>query len=246
MTSIQHIIERQLQRWNLEQARRREALEKLPQQPPARAPWITIARQAGAGGEEVAARLAEALGYEIFDRQIVEALVEHSDFRSATLEALDEKEQSWVTVYLEGLLRGRALHRTDYARHLMQTVISIAQHGRAIILGRGSALILDPAGGLNVRLVASPAVREEAMARDRGTTLEEARRVVREIDADRAHFVEKYFGADVSDSSHYDLVLNTGTLGVLPTVHLIQIALREKLAGRADSLKELGKEEHGS
>ena len=51
-----------------------------------------------------------------------------------------------------------------------------------------------------------------------------------EKENERAHFVQEHFGRDLSDPARYDLVLNTATLGVRATAHLIQVALQKKMA----------------
>jgi cytidylate kinase len=246
MTTIQQLIERQIQRWNLEQERRLALLATTPSQGPLRPHWITISRERGAGGGEVASLLAERLGYHVFDKEILEAMARESDFRRATLETLDEKERSWVTVYLEGLLQGRALDRSDYVRHLMQVVLGIGQHGCAVILGRGASFVLT-GEGVHVRLIAPVERRISRVAARTGLGPDEAGRLVLETDRERARFVRRYFDRDVAEPSQYDLVLNTAALGVEPSARLIEMALGEKLAARGPvSETRGGTEEHGA
>lgn len=113
-----------------------------------------------------------------------------------------------------------------------------AARGNAIIVGRGAALILGRRPGvLNVQLHASMEARlnyllsrvEELPAdvRPDPTSLEE---VARSIDNARAEWIRRWFNADWMDMRHYDLSIDSGRLGVEPTVDLIEFAARAEEA----------------
>ncbi len=232
MTTIQKVIERQIHRWNLEQQMRREATAAA-ETPPLR-PWIAIAREMGARSHAVAEVLQRRLGYRIFDREILEAIALTSDFRRAALEGLDERLQSGIALYIDGLLHGRAVDRSDYLRHLLQVVVAIGHHGHAILIGRGAPFILNDRDGLKVRLVASRETRTAIVAADHGLSTSEALRVVRRVDAERIEFVRRFFGVDPRDPSRYDLSLNTGRMEVETAAEVCEVALRKKLASAAN------------
>lgn len=229
MSSIERIIEREIQRWQLEQQRLQAERESRPDQPRRPWPWITISRELGSGGDEVAARLASLLGYRVYDREILEEIARISEFRQATLQALDEKVQSGITLYIEGVLHGRLHDRSDYLRHLIEAVVGIAHHGHAILLGRGAQFILEPAGGLRVRIVAPIEWRAASLVSRLGISEEEAILRARESDEQRRGFIKRFFGRDPDDSTGYDLSINTASLGASTAAHLIQVGLREKM-----------------
>lgn len=233
MTSgIHQIIDRQIRRWESEAQRRRESAEVYPSRPVSIRPWITISRCFGSGGGEVAQRLSARLNYEIFDREIVDTLIRETAFRAAILESLDERDRSSLEIWIEGLLRGRLVDKEDYLRSLARVVGVIAMHGHAILVGRGANFILDSDRGIHVRIVAPLEQRVETIARIRSVSLDDARRLVQQVDEERAAFIRRHFHREIEDPLAYDLVVNSARLGVDTTVELIERGLREKLASR--------------
>lgn len=93
-------------------------------------------------------------------------------------------------------------------------MLTIARHGRAVIVGRGAQFILRPERTLRVRAFAPPEVRIARIAERDRISRDEARAVVLRHDAERNAFCRQHFNADPSDPHHYDLLLNTGTLSV--------------------------------
>jgi cytidylate kinase len=228
-TGIHQIIDRQLKRWDMEARARREAEEQRPGRPPAVRPWVTISRSFGSGGGEVARRLAETLGYEIFDREILEVLMHEGRFRAAILESLDERDRSSLDLWVEGLVRGRMVDKQEFHRRLTGVLGAIALHGHAIIIGRGANFVLDGSRGLHTRIVAPFTQRAETISRLRGIPYGEAEKLVRQTDEDRAGYIRSYFHRDIEDPLGYDLILNTAAIGVETAVGLIERALRQKL-----------------
>ena len=228
MPSVERQINRQLERWNLERRLEREEASEAAQPEPRR-PWIAISRQAGAGGGEVAKRLALDLGYRVFDREIVDAIATRSDFRSATLETLDERVRSGLELNVEGWLRGHALEESDYLRHLVEVVWSIGQHGHAVLLGRAAHLILGAEGGLRVRLGARLEDRCARLASIEHSSEQDARARVAHLDEERVRFTRRYFHREVDRIEDIDLAINTSALGITGTVRLIERALQEKM-----------------
>lgn len=239
MRSIGQIIETQLRRWDIEQQLLRQEHGIPPGEPVPRRPWIAISREVGAGGEELARTVARLLGFQVFDREIVDTIAAESDFRDATLRMLDERTLSGLTLYVEGMLGGKAAETSDYMRHLLQTVVGIAHHGQVVIVGRGAAFILEPSGGLGVRVVAPLEHRVARVAASDGIPLEAARETVMKIDRERAEWVRRRFGRAIDDPAAYDLVVNTKALGLEAASEVVREALERKLA-RVDSGRTSG------
>ena len=110
---------------------------------------ITVTREYGAGGYEVARRLAEALGWELLDRQLLHqaAAVEH--LPDAELERLDEK-----AVDLADRFRLHPPHER-YLHGLREAARQAADRGNVILVGRGTGQLLGNAPNvLHLRLVA--------------------------------------------------------------------------------------------
>jgi cytidylate kinase len=219
--SIEELIDRQLRRWEME----RRLLREEKGEEAARGvlkPTIAISRQYGSRAEELGRLLCERLGYELYDRNILEAISANAAFRKATLESLDEKTLSELQLWVESLLRGRYLGQSDYRRHLTDVLLVIGQHGGAVILGRGAGFVLRRETTLHLRVVAPLEDRVRWVVEAEGLSEAEARQKIEEVDEERAAFVRRHFGADVAETTGYDAVLNTGAY---PPGELVEVAV---------------------
>jgi cytidylate kinase len=235
VSGIHQIIDRQIRAWEMEAEARRRASQDEALAAPALRPWVTISRAFGSGGGEIAQRVAAALGYQIFDREILDVIVQEGRFRAAIIESLDERERSSLDLWAEGLLHGALIDRGDYLRTLAGVLGSIAFHGHAVIVGRGANFLLDSSRGLHVRIVAPEDMRIVSIRRRRGMEdAEAARRLVRQTDEERSAYIEKQFHRLADDPLAYDLMINTARIGVESAVDLIVRALRLKLAAAAN------------
>jgi cytidylate kinase len=214
---VEALIERQVRRWELTQQAPRPA-----------ARCVAVSRMPGAGGGELARRLAERLDYGLFDRAIVDAVASQAGVQARLVEGLDERVRSLIERVVTDTFRTGGFRESDYLREVVRTIRTVAERGNAVILGRGAAQILAPQQALRVRVVAPRAARIERRAKARGVAAEEAARQIDAEDAGRREFVRHQFGLDADDASLYDLVLNTGTLAMETAVELAAEALRRQ------------------
>jgi len=215
--SVEALIEGQVRRWEL--------LERAPK-PAGRC--IAVSRMPGAGGGELARRLAERLDYGLFDRGLVDAVASQAGVQTRLVEGLDERVRSLIERVVGDAFRTGTFAESDYLREVVRTVRTVAERGNAVILGRGGAQILSPQQALRLRVVAPRDVRIERRAKAAGIPAEEAARQLDGEDAERRAFVRHQFGLDSDDSCLYDLVLNTGTLAMETAVELAAEALRRQ------------------
>jgi cytidylate kinase len=102
----------------------------------------------------------------------------------------------------------------SYREHLVRVVGAIATHGRAVILGRGAHLILDPHRALRVLVAAPLAARVREVAHRCGLSEREARAMIQRVERERNGFLAQHFRAEAGDVTTFDLVVNTGALGI--------------------------------
>lgn len=196
---------------------------------------ITISRQYGAGGHTVAELLARRLGetWQIRDKDIIQQLAESAQVRTRMVEALDERTQSWVQEMVRVVLKEQVLEPMGYRRHLAIVLLTIAQQGPQIIVGRGANYMLKDA--LNVRLEASMKFRSEVIMNRDGISREKAIALAQRVDRERASFTRSMFNRDVNDASDYDIVLQTDTFGFEGSASIIESAWVEMKKKLADS-----------
>ena len=97
---------------------------------------ITITREYGAGGGEVARKLAETLGWELLDRELLHQAAEVEHVPDAELERLDEKAISMADRF-----RLHPPHQ-KYLHGLKRAAESAAPRGNVILVGRGARHLL--------------------------------------------------------------------------------------------------------
>lgn len=215
--SIEALVDEQARRWQLVRADERR--EERPR------PVLTVSRQHGAGGGDVARTLARELGLDLFDREILQQIAESAHLSERVVSSLDERDKELLADWLASLSSRSYLSPVEYRYHLSRVVGALAHHGGALIMGRGAHLILGPGEALRVHVVAPLERRvETVMGRD-GVPEREARRRIVSVEADRRAFLLKHFHTDVTDSSCFDLVVNTAVLGVAGACEAIRSAL---------------------
>lgn len=197
---------------------------------------ITISRESGSGGREIAALLSEKLNYKIFTKTVMMEL-------AARLEAgLSAQEQAAAPNILDELIdriapTGRQektqTPAIDFEKPLTicqvrDLVMAAYQHDNMIIIGRGSQVILaDKPDVLHVRVIAPVEKRVAVRAAREGLSLKEAQKKL--ADADKAHvdFVKNFFDVDNRDPLLYDLVINTEKISITAAADLILLALEK-------------------
>jgi len=196
---IEELVAQQVRRSEL--ARRRDVDTGLPCQRPV----MTISRRMGSGARVVAAKLAEELGWSLWDKDLIEAVAEDAHVSRRVVEAFDERSVSEVESLARSMLGDHEMGGFLYARHLAHAVASIAKLGNAIILGRGANFLLPNA--LNVRIDASDRYRVANMMSYEQMTHEAAEEKIKRSDRERQEFLTKVFGRERIEHARYDLTI---------------------------------------
>lgn len=215
--SVQSIIDDQVRRWDNS---RKEHFGRVKT-----APVVTVSRLPGTCGKEVARMLAESMGLDLFDREIIQQVAESAKISKSIIESLDEKGRGFVEELISELVDTHSLLPDEYLKHLMHVINTIGRHGGAVIVGRGANYILPRENTFSLRLVAPFEMRVEAWAKERKLGMEDAAREVITEESNRQAFVRKYFHMDVSESVHYDLILNMKKISVENAVEAVKAAM---------------------
>ena len=216
---IDAMVERQGRRFELE---RRDQIHQVP-------PCIALSRLPRSGGADLGRRLAGQLDFDFFGIEIVDQMARELGIERHLVLELDEHVRSVVDRYLADSFRPRAVNESQYLQRLVRILTNIGQGGGAVILGRGSCYVLPQERTLRVLVVAPRTYRIERLAREVGVPPEEADNRLNVEDAERREFIGHHFGVDPDSSTLYDLVVNTGTLGLDAASALVGDALRAKI-----------------
>ncbi len=189
---------------------------------------ITVSREMGAGGAEVARRVAHELGWRVVDNELVDRVAARSGLPREEVEEREERAPG----FLERLVRmaSRAVPEVfpaaedvpeperDEARLVQCTeavVAEMAAEGRVVLVGRAApAVIGQNRDAIHVRVVAPRPDRVAAVAAARAVPEGEAERLVDESDRNRERYHRQHYQRDWRDATNYDFVINTGAVGV--------------------------------
>jgi cytidylate kinase len=210
---------------------------------------ITITREYGAGGGEVARKLAERLGWEVLDRELLHEAAQIEHVPDAELDRLDEKAIAMADRFRLHPPHQKYLHGlTEAARHAVQ-------RGNVVLVGRGARHLLGEMPDVfHLRLVAPREWRVERMAKLEGWSLDQAHARCVEVDRTRDLFTRYFFGDTAREPAQYDLVANTARVPIEDVVCMVAATVRpgsvETTSGRAGNRvltlsRELGAGETG-
>jgi cytidylate kinase len=185
---------------------------------------VTVSRQYGAGGLTVAPAIANALGYRFADREIVEQAAAKVGLDHDLADHLDERVPALVEkVGLAlaaaspefGLVAPPAADDRLLAEEVRRVLESMAAAGGFVVLGRGGqAALHDRPDAVHFLLIGNLADRAARVVRSQGLSEAEAKEACRRVDAERAGYVRRFYGVDISDPLLYDAVLNISRLGL--------------------------------
>ncbi len=196
--------------------------------------WITVSRKMGTHGSEIARRVANDLGYHLYDTKAINRMAEELGVLGSVRE-IDEK----VPSIFQRVFSPRPM---VYLERLYSVIYELAKQGNAVFLGRGSHLLLrDFPCTVHVRVTASPETCIRTLLAQ-GLNREAAARTIKRTDDERSAFVRYAFGVDWDDPTRYDLVLNMDKLTVSLAVSTIVQRVRSAdiSEASADAIRTLG------
>jgi cytidylate kinase len=225
--SIVAAAERQMHAWAMstelkDRAFLHEAESRLR---PQALKFVTISREAGAGGGEIGRCVGERLGWEVFDKNLLDRVADRFHLSRMMLDLVDETHTSWVYDVLGTWMDRKLVPHEKYVACLTRVVLAAAHRGSAVFVGRGAQFFLPRQELLAVRVVASPKYRIQQIMEKRGLSMGDARHYMAEIDNGRRELVQQFFHHDITDPLQYDLVINVDRLGKAGAVKEILAAL---------------------
>jgi cytidylate kinase len=224
LRSVEEIVHRQGRRWELLANAGRRAAQCTTRR------CIALSRLPESGAEELGRILAERLDYGFFDIEIVDQIARAAGIQRQLVAGVDEHVRSVIDRYVTDSFSAGAFTESDYLRALVRAVHTLSERGMAVILGRGSPFILTAEQALRVLVVADRTSRVERLAAREGLEVVEAERLLDQREAGRHEFLHHHFGVDPDDPALYDLVINTGTLGMDCAAAVVLEALARRTA----------------
>jgi len=195
-------------------------------------PCLLISREKGAGGSAVGQLAGKRLGWQVFDKEIVDAIAQRAQVRRELIESLDERDRATIRDAVGRLFHSEPIGPPGYLAHLREILLTLGHQGNVVIVGRGAHYLLPSEFGLRVRMVAPIDVRVRRIASRENLSLKAARVEVQTSDRERATLAQRHFGHDARDPLDYDVTINTAELSVEAATEVVMTALERKLAAQ--------------
>jgi cytidylate kinase len=181
---------------------------------------ITIEREYGSGGANIAKQVALRLEWKLWDEQITAEIARAADVDPQVTRRCDERVDTLLYRLFKTYARGsyeRALSfsdsqsfDTDCMVAMLHTVVGdIASRGNCVIVGRGSTYILRNRPDAFHVFIYAPEEEKIRRLRSIGKSEKEARQLVEEVDRDRGDFIRHYFKKEWPHRPLYNVMINS-------------------------------------
>ncbi|MBN2304833.1 MAG: cytidylate kinase-like family protein [Anaerolineae bacterium] len=205
---------------------------------------ITISRQIGAGGEQIAKSICDLLRYRYFDKQIM--INTAAELGLAKDHVIDYSEEQYeVKTFVSRLLRPgprpiktfavraqdskgnvtlteETIDEEQYVTLIQSAIRSAYDLDDIVIVGRGGQAVLqDKPNVLHVRIIAPTGSRIERIQQQYALSIEQAQQRINRQDRATAEYLGRFFGVRCDDPTLYHLLINTGKTGIDAAVQLI-------------------------
>ncbi len=200
---------------------------------------LTVAREYGSGGADIAWRISERLGWKLLDRALVDAIARAAQVDPELVRQYDERIDSWIhRVSRRGLWHGAfegvpalsatAIFDCETMTALARSLIENAYtEGKCVIVGRGGQCVLQSRKeAFHVFIYAPCADRVSRVGRrvPAGTDIES---LIRATDRQRAGHIRAHFGCNWSDPHLYHMLISA-ELGEEAAAEIIIDTLRQE------------------
>jgi cytidylate kinase len=181
---------------------------------------ITIDREYGSGGGDIAAHLAKHLGWKLWDQKLTDEIASRLDCERRAVEEREEHRdpvhyrlfKAFLRGSFEGTVNAPRLKAVDAdcVRAVTQTIVKeVGEIGKCVIVGRGGAYYLgDRRDAFHVFIYG---LFEDKVSRIQasGKTEKEATELIEQVDVDRSSFIQQYFHVDWPERQRFHLMVNS-------------------------------------
>ncbi len=189
---------------------------------------ITVSRQYGSGGRDIAKRVAEELGFHCYDWEIFEEIAARTglsqQYISTAVESADTTSPFFFNLERMGDSRfGVNLSiKDELFKTMREIVLELAQKGNCVFVGRCADFILkDFKNALHVFVYANMDFRAERVKNVYKHELSSSFKELHDMDQKRKVFYSNYTDREWGEASNYDLSLNSASLGLQRCVDII-------------------------
>lgn len=189
---------------------------------------LTITREFGSLGRSIAKELAEELGVELYDRDIVEKVAKQLNMPVSTISNEEERSKHSFLARMFPLGTDEEYMQDIIFDTQKNIILDLASKSSCILVGRCSDYLLEHReDNINIFIYAPYEKRLENCVNILGMSKSEAKKMIASVDKARNTYHKKYAGYLPNDAKHKHLMIDSSLLGVKGTSHLIAQMLRE-------------------
>lgn len=182
---------------------------------------ITISRQYASGGRTIGKMAAQKLGIPLYDSEIIKDTMKKTGLSEKMVEAA---EQRVTNSFLFNLAMGvdeahNHMKQIEKAEH--EIIQGYVKKGNCVIVGRSANFLLNEKDCLNVFIYSDINERVLYAVKNYGIDEKSARRMIEKTDHERKMHALSFYNKEWGNKNNYDLLLNSGKLGMEKCIELI-------------------------
>jgi cytidylate kinase len=204
---------------------------------------LTIAREYGSGGSDIGRRVAELLGWECVDKQIIERVAAMGKVDPTWAEKADEHAIAWWERVTKSFSKGgpesyigeggdSVVDRDTMQQFTAKVIQEAAKVGNCVVIGRSGGCVLRHDPHVLRVLVYAPLAEKIKRMKIRHPQERDLQALLSRMDADRTRYVQTYYGCDPVSRGLYHLCLNS-TLGIDTCARLIVQTIQQSSPAQA-------------
>lgn len=180
---------------------------------------LTISREYGSGGANIAKIIAERLGWELLDNKLIDAIARAGHVDAKVVTQLDEHAESWLAHINRDAMRATSAFAgivadagdcfdPDVMTELTRLIIEEAHtRGDCVIVGRGAQCILQDKQDVFHAFVYAPLHDRIARLQKRLGSEVHLERRIHEVDSERVHYLRQRFSREWKDPDLYNMMI---------------------------------------
>lgn len=189
---------------------------------------IALNREFGSLGRPIAKKMAQDLGIEYYDRDIVEDTARKMKLPVSTISEEERAGGKFLSMKFP-LGTGPSEIQDDIFRAQREIILRIAEWGSCIIFGRAADYILkDRADLLRIYIYAPYRARYDNCVNELLMSPDAARSMIKDVDWARNAYYRHYAGYKLGDPKHYDPLVNSATFGIDGTASMLCHVIRDR------------------
>jgi len=198
-------------------------------------PFVTISREYGCDGNELAALVAQKMTavageqpWEVVSSETLHEAHQEGKLSAATLKDLERYGHSELTAYVRDAVFGMG-NLTEVVQQISKITHLLAAKGHVVFLGGGASIITsDMAKGIHIRLYAPESWRIGNHAKRWKLSDSEALKRVKGRHNEREAYVKAFLGEDIADPAHYHLMVDNARVGAEEAADLIVAMIKSR------------------